>query len=82
MTTLTPELLDTWATDAAGPVAFCLKQRMLPVEGEGSVFSGPNEGFPVTVTSPDLLFSELVLSPDKKDSEKPPRLPSPLAGPP
>lgn len=50
------------------------------LQGQGSVFSGPNEGYPVTVTVPDLLFSELVVSPDKKDAEKPPRLPSPLAG--
>jgi CRISPR-associated protein Csb1 len=39
--TLTPELLDRWATDAAGPVAFCLKQELLPVEGKGSVFFPP-----------------------------------------
>jgi CRISPR-associated protein Csb1 len=30
-----------WADDAAGPVALCLKQRLIPVEGEGGVIFPP-----------------------------------------
>src|SRR5437762_8546620 len=35
------ELLDTWATDPNGPVALHLKQKLLPVEGEGGVIFPP-----------------------------------------
>lgn len=40
-TTVTPELLDQWATDPNGPVALHLKQKLLPVEGEGGVIFPP-----------------------------------------
>lgn len=39
--TMTPELLDKWADDPSGPVALHLKQRLLPVEGEGGVIFPP-----------------------------------------
>jgi len=42
--TVSNETLDTWATDAAGPVALHLKQKLLPVEvleGEGGVIFPP-----------------------------------------
>lgn len=35
------ELLDTWATDPKGPVALYLKQKLLPVEGEGGIIFPP-----------------------------------------
>jgi CRISPR-associated protein Csb1 len=38
---VTDALLDTWATDLVGPVALHLKQRLLPVEGEGGVIFPP-----------------------------------------
>lgn len=38
---LTTELLDQWATDPNGPVALHLKQKLLPVEGEGGVIFPP-----------------------------------------
>jgi len=38
---LTKELLDTWANDSKGPVALHLKQKLLPVEGEGGVIFPP-----------------------------------------
>lgn len=38
---LTNELLDQWATDPNGPVALHLKQKLLPVEGEGGVIFPP-----------------------------------------
>lgn len=38
---LTDELLDTWANDPKGPVALHLKQKLLPVEGEGGVIFPP-----------------------------------------
>src|SRR6266436_5939677 len=41
VTKVTNELLDTWATDPKGPVALHLKQRLLPVEGEGGVIFPP-----------------------------------------
>lgn len=47
--------------------------------GDGSVFSGPNTGFPVTYTVPDLLFGEAVATAQPTDAERPPRLPNPLA---
>jgi CRISPR-associated protein Csb1 len=34
-------ILDQWATDPAGPVALHLKQRLLPVEGEGGIIFPP-----------------------------------------
>lgn len=39
--TVTEELLDQWATDPNGPVALHLKQKLLPVEGEGGVIFPP-----------------------------------------
>jgi CRISPR-associated protein Csb1 len=44
---LTDAIIDGWADDPRGPVALSLKQRMLPVEGEGAVF------FPPTYASND-----------------------------
>ncbi len=38
---VTPELIDSWADDPKGPVALCLKQKLLPVEGEGGVIFPP-----------------------------------------
>ncbi|MFT4045595.1 MAG: type I-U CRISPR-associated RAMP protein Csb1/Cas7u [Solimonas sp.] len=38
---LTNELLDKWATDPSGPVGLHLKQKLLPVEGEGGVIFPP-----------------------------------------
>lgn len=38
---LTSEILDAWATDLKGPVALHLKQKLLPVEGEGGVIFPP-----------------------------------------
>jgi len=40
-TTVTTELLDQWVTDPNGPVALHLKQKLLPVEGEGGVIFPP-----------------------------------------
>lgn len=40
-TTVTTELLDQWATDSNGPVALHMKQKLLPVEGEGGVIFPP-----------------------------------------
>ncbi len=39
--TLTSEIIDTWADDPKGPVALHLKQKLLPVEGEGGVIFPP-----------------------------------------
>jgi CRISPR-associated protein Csb1 len=41
MTTLTAETIDVWADDRNGRVALHLKQKLLPVEGEGAVISPP-----------------------------------------
>lgn len=41
MTTLDPETLDQWANDATGPVALHLKQKLVPVEGDGGVIFPP-----------------------------------------
>jgi CRISPR-associated protein Csb1 len=38
---LTPEVIDSWADDQMGPVALHLKQKLLPVEGEGAVIFPP-----------------------------------------
>ncbi len=38
---ITKQLLDTWATDPKGPVALHLKQKLVPVEGEGAVIFPP-----------------------------------------
>ena len=35
MTTLTADILNSWADDPNGPVALHLKQKLLSVEGEG-----------------------------------------------
>ena len=34
---LSHETINAWADDAQGPVALHLKQKLLPVEGEGGV---------------------------------------------
>lgn len=38
MTTITDEVLNTWATNPQGPVALRLKQTLLPVEESGIIF--------------------------------------------
>ena len=38
---LSTEELDRWATDPKGPVALHLKQKLIPVEGEGGVIFPP-----------------------------------------
>lgn len=38
---LTDEIINGWADDATGPVALCMKQHLLPVEGEGGVIFPP-----------------------------------------
>ena len=41
MNALTNETIDTWTDDKNGPVALHLKQRLMPVEGEGAVIFPP-----------------------------------------
>jgi CRISPR-associated protein Csb1 len=41
MTPVTHEMIDAWADDLRGPVALHLRQKMLPVEGEGGVIFPP-----------------------------------------
>jgi CRISPR-associated protein Csb1 len=41
MTVLTADIMDNWADDATGPVELHLKQKLLPVEGEGAVIFPP-----------------------------------------
>jgi CRISPR-associated protein Csb1 len=41
MTTLTAATMNSWADDHDGPVALHLKQKLLPVEGEGAVVFPP-----------------------------------------
>lgn len=38
---LTDDIIHGWADDPRGPVALALKQRLIPVEGEGAVFFPP-----------------------------------------
>jgi CRISPR-associated protein Csb1 len=38
---VTASILNQWATDPAGPVALHLKQKLLPVEGEGGIIFPP-----------------------------------------
>jgi CRISPR-associated protein Csb1 len=38
---VTSDMMDAWADDPRGPVALHLKQRLLPVEGEGAVIFPP-----------------------------------------
>ena len=40
-TTLTHEIINSWADDPKGPVALHLKQKLIPVEGEGGVVFPP-----------------------------------------
>ena len=41
MKVITPEIINTWADDKNGPVALHLKQKLVPVEGEGGVIFPP-----------------------------------------
>ncbi len=41
MTKITADLISRWADDPSGPVALHLKQKLLPVEGEGAVIFPP-----------------------------------------
>jgi CRISPR-associated protein Csb1 len=41
MTALTPDTINSWADDPSGPVALHLKQKLLPVEGQGAVIFPP-----------------------------------------
>ena len=41
MTELTHDTINSWADDKNGPVALHLKQRLIPVEGEGAVIFPP-----------------------------------------
>ena len=52
--TLTHDIINAWADDAQGPVALHLRQKLLPVEGEGSVI------FPPTYADIDYNFDTLL----------------------
>lgn len=39
--TITTHIINSWADDPNGPVALCLKQNLMPVEGEGAVIFPP-----------------------------------------
>ena len=41
MSTLTVDIINTWADKNDGPVALHLKEKLLPVEGEGAVIFPP-----------------------------------------
>jgi CRISPR-associated protein Csb1 len=41
MTTLTADMINSWVDDPNGPVALHLRQKLLPVEGEGAVVFPP-----------------------------------------
>jgi CRISPR-associated protein Csb1 len=41
MTSLTADIIDSWADNPNGPVALHLKQKLVPVEGEGAVIFPP-----------------------------------------
>jgi CRISPR-associated protein Csb1 len=41
MTSLTDEIINSWADDRKGPVALVCRQKLLPVEGEGGVIFPP-----------------------------------------
>jgi CRISPR-associated protein Csb1 len=43
---VTKETIDGWANDLRGPVALHLKQKLVPVEGEGGVFFPPTYAYP------------------------------------
>ncbi len=58
VTKVTNDLLDTWATDPKGPVALHLKQKLVPVEGEGGVIFPP--------TYADIGYNIDTLSDDKR----------------
>jgi CRISPR-associated protein Csb1 len=40
-TAVTISLIDSWADEPKGPVALCVRQKLVPVEGEGSVIFPP-----------------------------------------
>ena len=40
-TSLSHDLISAWADDKAGPVALHLRQKLVPVEGEGAVIFPP-----------------------------------------
>lgn len=43
---VTKEVINGWATDLRGPIALHLRQKLLPVEGEGAVFFPPTYAYP------------------------------------
>jgi len=47
-TTATEDTIRTWADDPKGPVALCLREHLVPVEGDGGVFFPPTYAFPST----------------------------------
>jgi len=49
-----------------------------PLDSRGARALG---GMPTTLTAPDVLVSEVVLSPSRADVERPPKLPNPLGKP-
>lgn len=53
---LTDDIIHGWADDPRGPVALALKQRLIPVEGEGAVFFPPTyadtkDGYAIDILS-------------------------------
>jgi len=62
--TVTKEMFHTWAEDENGPVALCLKQKLLPVEGDGGVV------FPPTYANADgYLIDDGVVQMDSVGSQ-------------
>jgi CRISPR-associated protein Csb1 len=49
---LTPDVANDWANDLKGPVALHLRQKLVPVEGEGSVLFPPTYAFGDAKTVP------------------------------
>ncbi len=66
---VTPAMIDSWADDPRGPVALHLKQKLLPVEGEGAVIFPPTYAIPEKYVIDELADGAKVAQIDSVGSQ-------------
>ena len=66
---VTPVMIDSWADDRRGPVALHLKEKLMPVEGEGAVIFPPTYAIPEKYVIDELADGTKVAQIDSVGSQ-------------
>jgi CRISPR-associated protein Csb1 len=71
---LTAETINAWADDTQGPVALILKQRLLPVDGEGGIIFPPtyaNIGYSIDTLADGTKVAQIDSVPSQANRREP-----------